>query len=117
MVSFAQVDENLSAGGKRLGWSGKKTLEHYSRAIGDRHCGLCGQCAGSCPSGVDVQGVLRSLTYHEGYGQADLARQSYRKLGDGRNALPCISCESCAVACRLALPVDLLARRAHSLLA
>ncbi|MBM2828358.1 MAG: Aldo ket red protein, partial [Actinobacteria bacterium] len=42
MVSFAQVDENLSAGGKRLGKDGREALERYSMAIGDRHCGLCG---------------------------------------------------------------------------
>lgn len=117
MVSFAQVDENLPASGKRLGWQGRKALELYSRAIGDRHCGLCGRCAGSCPSGVDVQGVLRSLTYHEGYGRPDLARRSYRELGAGRSALPCLACGSCAVACRLGLPVGRLARRAHGLLA
>jgi predicted aldo/keto reductase-like oxidoreductase len=117
MVSFAQVDENLSAGGKKLGWSGKKALELYSRAIGDRHCGLCGRCAGSCPSGVDVQGVLRSLTYFEGYGLEDLARQSYRDLGAGRVASSCATCDSCAVACRLGLNVGRLAGRAHVLLA
>ncbi len=117
MVSFAQVDENLSASGKRLGWGGKKALELYSRAIGDRHCGLCGQCAGFCPSGVDVQGVLRSLTYYEGYGQEDLARQSYRMLGSERGASSCATCGSCAVACRLGLNVRSLAGRAHVLLA
>ena len=116
MVSYAQVDENLSASGKRLGWGGRKALERYSRAIGDRHCGLCGQCKGSCPSGVDVQDVLRSLAYYEGYGQADLANRSYRELADGRNALPCLSCGSCAVNCRLGLPVGRLARRTHGLL-
>lgn len=116
MVSFAQVDENLAARGMRLGWSGRKTLSLYSRAIGDRHCGLCGECAGTCPQGVDVQGVLRSLAYREGYGLGDLARQAYRELGPGR-ALPCLSCAGCVVSCRLGLAVDRLARRAHGVLA
>ena len=117
MVSFAQVDENLKASGKRLGWGGRKALNGYARAIGDRHCGLCGECAGSCPQGVDIPSVLRSLTYLEGYRQADLARLSYRELGTDRSALPCLSCGSCAVACRLGLDVKRLARRAHGLLA
>ncbi len=116
MVSFAQVDENLGARGMRLGWSGRKTLSLYSRAIGDRHCALCGACAGTCPRGVDVQGVLRCLTYREGYGRNDLARQAYGELGAGR-ALPCLSCGRCAVACPLGLAVDRLARRAHESLA
>lgn len=116
MVSFAQVDDNLAARGKRLGWSGTKTLALYSRAIGDRHCGLCGACARACPRGVDVQGVLRSLTYREGYGRDDLARQSYRELGRGR-AHACLSCGGCVVSCPLGLAVGRLARRAHEALA
>lgn len=117
MVSFSQVDENLSASGKRLGWSGKKALDRYSRAIGDRHCGLCGTCEGSCPAGVDVPSVLRSLAYLEGYRQEDLARGSYRELSPARDALPCLSCGACAVSCRLGLDVRRLARRAHRHLA
>ena len=116
MVSFAQVDENLAARGMRLGWSGRKALSLYSRAIADRHCGLCGECAGACPQGVDVQGVLRSLTYREGYRRDDLARQSYGELGSGR-ALACVSCGGCVVSCPLGLAVDRLARRAHEVLA
>ncbi len=117
MVSFSQVDENVKANGKRLGWGGRKALAQYDRAIGDRHCGLCGECAGSCPNGVDVPSVLRSLTYLEGYRREDLARGSYRGLGTDRGALPCLSCGSCAVSCRLGLDVKRLARRAHRHLA
>ncbi len=117
MVSFSQVDENVKASGKRLGWGGRKALTQYARAIGDRHCGMCGECEDSCPNGVDVPSVLRSLTYLEGYGQKDLARGSYRSLGTDRGALPCISCGSCAFSCRLGLDVKRLARRAHHHLA
>jgi predicted aldo/keto reductase-like oxidoreductase len=78
---------------------------------------MCGECEDSCPNGVDVPSVLRSLTYLEGYGQEDLARGSYRGLGPERSALPCISCGSCAVSCRLGLDVKRLARHAHRHLA
>lgn len=116
MVSYAQVDENLNASGMRLSWRGIKTLAHYEEAIGDRHCGLCGGCSGRCPNGVDVAGVLRSLTYLEGYGQETLARDSYRDLR-GATAEACASCPGCVVPCRLGLAVGRLAPRAHSLLA
>jgi len=117
MVSFSQVDENVKASGKRLGWGGKKALDQYARAIGDRHCGLCGECAGTCPNSVDVPSVLRCLTYLEGYRQADLARGSYRGIPSPGNAGPCAACPECAVSCRLGLDVQLLARRAHRHLA
>jgi aryl-alcohol dehydrogenase-like predicted oxidoreductase len=116
MVSYAQVDENLKASGMRLSWRGIKTLSRYEEVIGDRHCGLCGECAGRCPNGVDVAGVLRSLTYFEGYGQVALARDSYRGLGD-TGASACSSCSECVVPCRLGLAVGRLAGKAHTLLA
>jgi len=116
MVSYAQVDENLKASGMRISWSGIKTLARYEEVIGDRHCGLCGECAQRCPNGGGGAGVLRSLSYFEGYGQETLARDSYRGLGDGA-AAACASCSGCVVACRLGLSVGRLARRAHSLLA
>ncbi|PWB67579.1 MAG: hypothetical protein C3F14_01705 [Deltaproteobacteria bacterium] len=116
MVSYAQVDENLKASGMRLSWRGIKTLARYEEVIGDRHCGLCGECSGRCPNGVDVAGVLRSLTYLEGYGRKALARDSYRGLGDA-GAAACVSCTGCVVPCRLGLAVGRLTGRAHTLLA
>jgi aryl-alcohol dehydrogenase-like predicted oxidoreductase len=116
MVSYAHVDENLKASGMRLSWRGIKTLARYEEGIGDRHCGLCGECSGRCPNGVDVAGVLRSLTYLEGYGQKALARDTYRGLGDA-GAAACGSCSGCVVPCRLGLAVGRLAGRAHALLA
>lgn len=117
MVSFAQVDENLKARGMRLAWSGRKSLERYGRAIGDRHCGLCGGCDGICPNGVDVPAVLRSLTYLEGYREPLLARGSYRGLGRNADASACAACARCVVTCRLGLDVARLARAAHEQLA
>ncbi len=117
MVSFAQVDENRKASGMRLSWSARKTLARYGEAISGRHCTLCGACGGSCPEGVDVPSVLRSLAYREGYREPSLAEGSYRSLGPGRDAAACLSCAGCRVACRVGLPVASLARQAHRLLA
>lgn len=113
MTSYAQVEENLGARGKRLSFGDRFTLHRYAMEIGDRHCGLCGACAGQCPHGVDVPSVLRSLTYLDGYREKGLARSAYRSLPAGRNAEACADCPSCRVACRLRLPVGRLAREAH----
>ncbi|GAB4232668.1 MAG: hypothetical protein OHK0028_08190 [Deltaproteobacteria bacterium] len=113
MTTYAQVEENLGARGKRLTFRDRFTLHRYAMEIGDRHCGLCGACAGRCPQGVDVPSVLRSLTYLDGYREKGLARSAYRSLPAGRNAAACGGCSSCLVACRLRLPVGRLAREAH----
>jgi len=113
MTSYAQVEDNLGARGKRFAFADRVALGRYALEIGDRHCGLCGACAGQCPQGVDVPSVLRSLTYLEGYREAGLARDAYRSLPEGKNAAACGDCSLCLVACRLRLPVMRLAREAH----
>jgi len=117
MTSYAQVEENLGARGKRFALADRIALGRYALEIGDRHCGLCGACGGVCPRGVEVPNVLRALTYLEGYREEDLARSAYGSLPPGRNAAACGECEACLVACRLRLPVGRLARRAHARLA
>jgi predicted aldo/keto reductase-like oxidoreductase len=114
MTTYAQVEENLGARGKRFSLADRISLRRYALEIGDRHCGLCGACGGICPRGVEVPTVLRSLTYLEGYREAELARSTYRSLPAGRNASACGDCGRCLVACRLALPVRRLAREAHA---
>jgi len=117
MTSYAQVEENLGARGKRFTLADRVALGRYALEIGDRHCGLCGACGGVCPRGVEVPSVLRALTYLEGYREEDLARSAYGSLPPGRNAAACGDCRECLVACRLQLPVRQLARRAHGRLA
>jgi predicted aldo/keto reductase-like oxidoreductase len=117
MTSYAQVEDNLGARGKRFALADRIALRRYALEIGDRHCGLCGACGGVCPSGVEVPNVLRALTYLEGYREEGLARSTYGSLPPGRNAAACGECETCLHACRLRLPVGLLARRAHARLA
>jgi hypothetical protein len=117
MTTYAQVEENLGARGKRFALADRIALGRYALEIGDRHCGLCGACGGACPHGVEVPDVLRALTYLEGYREEDLARSAYGSLPPGRNAAACGECEACLVACRLRLPVGRLARRTHARLA
>jgi predicted aldo/keto reductase-like oxidoreductase len=114
MTSYAQVEENLGARGKRFALADRVALGRYALEIGDRHCGLCGACGGVCPSGVEVPNVLRALTYLEGYREEGLALSAYGSLPPDRNAAACGECEACLVACRLRLPVGRLARRAHA---
>jgi len=116
MTSYAQVEENLGARGKRFALADRIALGRYALEIGDRHCGLCGACGGVCPSGVEVPNVLRALTYLEGYREEDLARSAYGSLPRG-GTRGLRDCRGCLVACRLQLPVRRLARRAHARLA
>lgn len=115
ITSFAQLEENLKARGMRLSWAGRKSLARYEAAIADRHCTMCGGCAGACPRGVDVPAALRCLTYLEGYRQEAFARSAYRETGT--TAAACSGCGSCAVRCRAGLSAGSLARQAHARLA
>lgn len=117
MTSYAQVEENLGASGRRFAFADRIALGRYALEIGDRHCGLCGACGGACPRGVEVPAVLRALTYLEGYREEGLARSAYGSLPPGRDAGACGDCRECLLACRLRLPVRQLARRAHARLA
>jgi aryl-alcohol dehydrogenase-like predicted oxidoreductase len=117
MTSYAQVEEDLGAIGKKFSLMDRFALRRYALEIGDRHCSLCGACGGICPRGVDVPSVLRSLTYLEGYREEELARSTYRSFPADRNAAACGDCSRCLVDCRLRLPVGRLAREAHARLA
>ena len=86
MANLDQVVENAGAAGKKLGWSERKTLHAYYRSIRDRYCLRCGECRGTCPHETAISTVNRALMYYEGYGDKELARSTYQKLGCAENA-------------------------------
>ncbi len=107
MKSPTQIDEYLVASGDAALRRGDlELLEGYAARNGSRHCQQgCARCESSCPHGVPVSEVLRTRMYQVDYGDPELARSDYAKLGPG--ASPCLACDGapCAGACPNGIPI------------
>lgn len=115
MKSREMVDEYVAASG----WTAPKTadiplLQEYEARNGATQCRYgCNACEGSCPHGVPIADVLRTRMYDRDYGDFELARAEYAKLGAG--ASPCLGCahETCAGACPFGLSIPDLTEPTH----
>jgi hypothetical protein len=112
------IDEYLGASGAQPAASEDlPLLRRYVKLNGTSQCRHgCGDCLSACPQGVDIGEVLRARMYAVDYGNRDLARREYARLGDG--ASPCLSCAAkpCHDACPHGLPIDRFVREIPRLL-
>ncbi len=99
ITDMEQLDENMRAFSESFSSNDQKILTARLKEIRQLYCSMCGSCVGQCPRGIPVADVLRYLSYSEGYGEFQLARESYLGLPtDVRNAR-CETCATCAVRC------------------
>jgi aryl-alcohol dehydrogenase-like predicted oxidoreductase len=117
MTSREQVDEYLGASGwTRLRAGDLALLAAYERANGATQCRYgCDDCATSCPRGVPISDVLRARMYAADYGDLELGRETYARLGAG--AEPCLGCAERSCACPHGIPIAALTAPTHRLLA
>ncbi len=99
MVTYAQLQEDIQAMGSQMGWQDRKTLHRYQQVFGKTLCRMCDKCKNSCPNHVNVFDVNRSLMYAEGYGDMDLAQQTYRSISRQQLPMSCQDCSTCTVKC------------------
>jgi len=99
ITDMEQLDENIRASYESFSNADEKTLEARLKIIRPLYCSTCGSCDGKCPKGVPVADVLRFLSYSQGYGQFQLARESYLSLPSKIRNVRCESCTSCAIQC------------------
>jgi uncharacterized protein len=99
MKDLTMLKEDLSVMGMPLTLADKRTLELYGNAIESRYCRLCSQCEGTCPKGVAISIINRSLMYAEAYGAPELARQTYREIPVQARLTQCGSCCNCVARC------------------
>ena len=114
MVNREQLMQNMAVIGKKMSADDRRVLDDYYASIKDRYCINCGACVFSCENGVDVQAIHRSLMYWEGYGDRELARDTYRELSGQENALACMHCTSPTCRCINGIRIDARMRRAHA---
>ena len=119
MKSREMVDEYLGASGYAVPRrEDLALLTRYEALNGSTQCRYgCDACASSCPAGVPIAEVLRARMYARDYGDLELGRRDYAKLGGG--AARCVDCgvRSCAGACPHGVAIEKLTAPAHRLLA
>lgn len=118
MLDLAEVMENTAVmRNLEMTAQDRRALERYGAVAAARYCRLCGECGPTCPYGVDIYEVNRSLMYAKGYGDIELARETYREIPAQCSASACISCEKCAARCGMGFDVAARMREARELFA
>jgi uncharacterized protein len=99
-------------------YADQRRLERYTEAIAAYYCSFCGSCEGSCPRGVEISAVNRSLMYAEGgYRDLTLARATYAELPLPATAAACVDCLSCSARCKNGIDIPAKMERARAVLA
>ena len=99
ITDMEQLDENLRAMSVPFSDADQKILSAQLEYIRPLYCRMCGNCTGRCPQGIPVADVLRWLSYSEGYGEFQLARESFLSLPSRVRDVRCDSCTTCAIQC------------------
>ena len=101
MENLAQVKEDTAVM-SMLGEFTARDLEvlgRYNTAIAPYFCVRCDACQASCPYGVDIATINRSLMYAEGYRDMHLARAAFREIPVERSVAVCGNCAACTAKC------------------
>ncbi len=116
MRSPEMIDEYLGASGwARPHRADLELLHSYESRHGRTQCRYgCDGCAGSCPDAVPIPDVLRTRMYARDYGDPELAREEYVRLGTG--AETCLGCTVRSCTCPFDLPIAELTAETHRLL-
>ena len=117
MVDLAQVNENTPVMRMKLTTADLRILERYDRATAPYYCHMCGECTPSCPAGVEIDTINRSLMYAQGYRDVALARATYAGIPAGRRAATCLDCSQCIARCTKGLNIPAKMKQARALLA
>jgi uncharacterized protein len=115
--NMEQLDENMKALSETFSSSDEKLLAAHLKDIRPLYCSTCGSCAGKCPYGIPVADVLRYLSYAEGYGEFQLARENFMALPSDIRKVRCADCSGCTIQCPNGVSVTQRLRIAQELLA
>jgi len=117
MTDMDQLDENMKAFSDTFSSVDERILAAHLETIRPLYCRTCGACAGKCSQGIPVADVLRYLSYSEGYGEFQLARENYLSLPSETRNARCTSCETCSIQCPNGVQVAQRLSRAQELFA
>lgn len=115
MKDLTELRQDAAVMGMPLLAGDRRLLQSYAAAVRPYYCALCGACEGSCPRGVEISGVNRSLMYAEGYRSHQLALATYREIPAGAGAAACLGCAECVARCDRGLDISAKMERARQL--
>ncbi len=99
MKDLSQLKEDIAVMGMPFELSDAHLLKRYHASVKPYYCHLCGKCEASCPMGVEISTINRSLMYAEGYRNHELALSTYREIPVSASARACLSCPECVARC------------------
>ena len=117
MRDMSELREDVAVMGARYGLFDGLILKQYGSAIQPYYCHLCGQCEGTCPTGVEISTVNRCLMYAQAYRNKSLARSTYREIPPALSASACLDCSVCTATCVRGLDIPAKMEEARALLA
>jgi len=117
MKDIDQLKENIAVMGMPFNYADQRILQRYSAAVEPYYCTLCGQCEGTCPKGVEISTINRSLMYQEGYKSRELALSTYHEVPLSASASACLDCSVCVARCVNGLNIAAKMAQARKLLA
>jgi aryl-alcohol dehydrogenase-like predicted oxidoreductase len=115
MTSLAQVEANAAAVRVPFAKEDETVLATWKTRVSERFCRDCGTCAGSCPRGIAVSGLVRAAMYAEGYSDIERARRELDAIPVERRGPACADCPGCAIRCPNGVDVRARALRALAL--
>lgn len=117
MGSFQVVDRFVDILRTRLSYVNPELERRFWAGRKGRYCSMCGNCAGVCPAGVEITGILRYRMYYQDYELTEYARNCYRRLSNNCNGSACLECGRCEAICTRNLPIREMICQAHATLA
>jgi predicted aldo/keto reductase-like oxidoreductase len=98
-TSYRELEEDVAvARDVALTPEEKRFLADRRIKLAMAHCVQCGDCLGTCPSGVDTRTLMRAHMYLR-YPNVFQAREALGSLPAERGLGPCLSCGSCLARC------------------
>jgi len=116
MKDMAQLKEDVAVMGMPFKTADARILEQYHAAVAGVYCDMCAECEGSCPKGVAISTINRSLMYADGYKSRELALTTYRELPKTASAAACLECPVCVASCVRGLNISAKMERARKML-
>ena len=117
MRDMGHLRDDIAVMGMRLTLADSLILRTYGAAVASQYCHMCGKCEDTCPRGVAISVINRSLMYAEAYRSAELARDTYGEIPLSASASACIDCGHCTARCVNGLDIAAKMTRAKQLLA